>query len=73
MERLILPTKYLLELQHTPESVLSHQASMIERHLGEYTGMDCVKGTHLHVDVSKVTLTNNLRQLLCSWVFRHSN
>lgn len=60
MERLIIPNKFLKELNYLPESKLSHQDTIVDRHLGWYTGMDCIRGTHAHIDACKVQLKNHL-------------
>ena len=60
MERVVLSNKYLEELRNLPETQLSSRKAMNERHLGEYTTLDVILQSHLHSNVCRVQLTQNL-------------
>ena len=60
MERVVLSNKYLQELRNLPEIQLSSRKAMNERHLGEYTSLDVILQSHLHSNVCRVQLTQNL-------------
>ena len=60
MERVVLSNKYLEELRNLPETQLSSRKAMNERHLGEYTTVDVILQSHMHSNVCRVQLTQNL-------------
>lgn len=62
MKRLIVAPKFLPELRMLPEAKLSHSASMVDRLLGQYNGMDMLVKSRQHSDVCRVQLTQKLRE-----------
>ena len=61
MERLVIAPKFLPELRMLPESKLSHSLSLVEKHLGYYSGVDVILQSRQHSDVCRLQLTQNLR------------
>ena len=57
IESLTLAPKLLSEVQALPEGILSHRASIADRYVGVYTGLDIVLQSNLHADVCRVQLT----------------
>ncbi len=60
MERIILPSQYADELRAYPPSILSSVDAQCKRHLASWNTLDVVKRSTLHVDVTKLQLTQNL-------------
>ncbi len=60
MERLVVPMSVATELKDLPHSKLSHKAALLDRFLGEYTGLNAVQANDVHRDICKVQLTQNL-------------
>ena len=54
-----------------PTSVLSVKTALIERFLGQFTGMDAVSNNDVHRDICKTQLTQNLGMFRCDNISCH--
>ena len=60
MDRLILSNKYIEELRNLPPTILSSIDAQCDRHMAFWNGLDHVKTSQLHAQVSKVQLNQHM-------------
>lgn len=52
-----------------PEEKLSHSTALVEKFLGQYSGVDAILESRQHYDVCRVQLTKNLRESETSEIY----